>query len=382
MLTKSAYARAGVDIDIEAQASIIMYEASRWTYRNRWGKVGKVETLFNDFAGLRIFNVGGLPKDARASLNVDGAGTKVEFPQRTGRYDGIGHDLIAMLADDAAIRGGEPALIANVLDVRTLAAPPPSTLAHLERVKALANGMVAAAGLAGVAVINGEIAQMGAVISGYGNFPFTWSGSCIWFGRRRRLISGLKVRPGDAVVALREKGFRANGLSLVREVYEKRYGPEWHAVPFGLTAKPLGEAVALPSVIYAKLLVRLTGGYHGKPVARIHAAAHITGGGIPEKLGRVLRPSGCGAKLFNLFAPGSVATHCQRIGGFSDYEAYDALNMGQGMLLVTPDPGKVLEEAHKRGIEAQEAGFITPKREILLTSRGLEAPGKRLCFRL
>lgn len=363
------YAAAGVDVDVEAKASRIMYEASRKTYENRKGKIGEIFQLFDDFSGLKVFSVGALPTNTVASLGLDGAGTKTEIPCRVKSYTSIARDLIAMVADDAVIRGGEPALVGSVLDIKSLGRDE----RYLGVIKDLAKGYVFAAEEAGVAIINGEIAQMGALVSGYGDFPFNWSAACIWFAKRDRLMSGSEVRPGQAVVVFEEKGFRCNGLSLVRRVYENAFGPMWHEKRIDWEdhfTYSLGDKVLTSSTIYTRLMVDLHGGYDGKPRCRIFGAAHITGGGVPEKLGRMLKPSDLGVHLHNLSEPGECLRHLQHVGRIPDFEAYKTLNMGQGMAVVTDEPDVVIERARLFGVRAQVAGYIRAERGISLVSKG------------
>ena len=107
---------------------------------------------------------------------------------------------------------------------------------------------------------------------------------------------------------------------------------------------------------------------------------HVTGGGIPEKMVRVLRPSGLGARLDNLFEPPQIMRYCQRAGVVSDADAYNAWNMGQGMMLVTPEPEKVLAAAKKAGIATKIAGEIIREPKVVITSKGVETPGKELTY--
>jgi len=372
--TPNAYARAGVDVDTEAKASRIMYEASKKTFENRTGRIGEIIFPFDDFAGLKCINVGNLPEGSCMGQGFDGCGTKVELPQRLKRYDTIAHDLFAMKCDDAVVRGAEPVLVGSVLDITSLG----DDDRYLPIIQELADGYVAAAKEANVAVINGEIAQMGAMVAGYGDFPFNWSGACVWFGRRDRLFSGKEIQPGDSVVMLREEGMRANGLSLVRKVCRVAYGDEWHDQAFGDST--LGAAVMHPSRIYSRLLVHLNGGFEGKPTALVHGVAHITGGGIPEKLGRVLRPSGLGAKLKSLWAPAEIMLHSQEIGDIDDETAYKTWNMGNGMAIITPEPELVIHEAETLGFDSLNAGTIVREKGISLRSHGFQSPGILLTF--
>lgn len=369
-----AYARAGVDVDVEAEASRIMYEASKKTFTNRRGLLGNIVTPFDDFAALKMVAVGNLPRDTYFSVGFDSAGTKVDIAHRTGVHHTIAFDLMAMVCDDALVRGGEPVLVGTTLDLKTLG----TDRRFLPVVKDLARGYVAAAREAKVAVINGEIAQMGSLMGGWGDFPYHWGAAAVWFARKPKLFTGLEIRVGDAVVLVREHGFRANGLSLVRRIFQKKYGDQWHRKAFSRST--LGRAVLTPSIIYSRAVVALHGGFDTPGTANIHAVAHITGGGLPEKIGRVLRRSGLGVHLHTVFQPPAITTFCQTLGGVSDRDAYRAWNMGQGLAIITPEPAKVIAGLKKYHHQAIVAGEVVKKDSITVVSRGAEHPGKELVF--
>ncbi len=370
----NAYARAGVDVDIESQASKIMYEASKETFKNRDGAIGEIVAPFDDFAGLKMVSAANLPEGTFFSVGFDTAGTKVEIAERVGIHDTIAFDLFAMVCDDAVLRGGEPVLVGSNLDIKSLG----SDEKYLPVIRELAKGYVAAAAEANVAVINGEIAQMGSLMTGYGDFPYHWGAACVWFARKDKLFTGMEIKAGDSVVMLREHGFRANGWSLVRKIFGEAYGDKWHEKDFGEST--LGIAALTPSVIYSRAVVALHGGFQTEGTCEIHGVAHITGGGVPEKMMRVLRPSGLGAKLTDLFEPPEIMRHAQTLGKVSDRDAYRAWNMGQGMALITPEPQKVVEEMQAFGIEAKVAGTITKTPGVTLVSRGTENEGQTLSF--
>src|SRR6185295_18797174 len=98
-MSDNAYAKAGVDIDVEAEASRILYEASKKTFENRKGLIGEIVTPFDDFAGLKMVAAGNLPKDTFFSVGFDTAGTKVEIAERVGVYNTIAYDVFAMVCD-------------------------------------------------------------------------------------------------------------------------------------------------------------------------------------------------------------------------------------------------------------------------------------------
>ncbi|MCL4387122.1 MAG: AIR synthase-related protein [Patescibacteria group bacterium] len=368
-----SYKDSGVNIELGNDASKVLYEAAKKTWENRKGKIGEVASPFDDFSGVRVIDVSKLPEGSLMCLGFDGVGTKVEIAERLEKHNTVAYDLFAMVCDDAVIRGGEPAVLGSVLDINSLESGDKS---HIELIKQLAFGYINAAKEAGVAVINGEMAELGARVSGFGAFNYNWCAGLLWFAKKERLFTGKEIKVGDQIVALKEKGFRSNGLSLVRKILKDNYSDNWHKKEFN--GKNLAELVLEPSKIYSKAICQMNGGFLDEPKAEIHGVAHITGGGIPGKLGRVLKPSGLGARLDNLFKPCELMLHLQKLGGVPDEEAYKTWNMGQGMLVVTPEPEKVIEIVKSFNIEAQIAGEITAEKGIEVISRGFFQKGRKL----
>jgi phosphoribosylformylglycinamidine cyclo-ligase len=299
-------------------------------------------------------------------MNFDGVGTKVEIAERVGKHDTIAFDLFAMVCDDASIRGAEPVAVGSVLDFNRVS---------LEVVRDLARGMVEAAAAGRVAVVNGEIAELGTRVRGFGGTCcYNWAAAALWVGVRGRLITGQAVRPGDAIIGLREEGFRSNGISLARRVLGDAHGDRWHESPFGDST--LGHAVLRPSRIYTPLIVSLTGGYDGEPLASVSGMVHVTGGGIPGKLRRLLEPLGHGGEVDDPFEPGDVIKHCQEAGKVADREAYRAWNMGQGLLIVTNQADVGLQQARGTGFEAKTIGRVSKTPGIRIRSRGRQSEKK------
>lgn len=372
-MKQTTYSQVGVDTDIEAMAARILYDASKQTWANRTGKLGEVVVPFDDFAGLRFVRADNLPKGTVMYGGSDGVATKAELAERAGKYDTLAFDLMAMVCDDAVIRGGEPVLVKSVLDVNTLGTDQ-SRLPYIEQ---LAAGYVAAAKEANVAIINGELAQLNDRIGDMDNFHLEWSADVTWFANESRLITGYDVTPGDAIVAFEETGMRCNGISLVRRILQKEFGDDWHTQ--SVDGQKLIDLALAPSRIYSPAVSALFGGYDTsvKPRAKMHAAAHITGGGIPEKLGRALRASGYGADITDSFTPSPLMLLCQKLGNVSDREAYKAWNMGNGMMIVTPEPAKVIAVADEYGIRAKQVGTVSEQPGIRITSHGYFADQER-----
>ncbi|HUD11100.1 MAG TPA: AIR synthase-related protein [Candidatus Saccharimonadia bacterium] len=362
----STYAQAGVDVDIEEQAAKMLYSAARKTYKNRSSKLGEVLSPFDDFSGLRTINVGALPQGTMMGVGYDGIGTKVEIAEKVGRFNTLAYDLLAMVCDDAVIRGGEPVLAGSILDVNTLGTDD----TRLKFVEQLADGYLKAAAAAGVAIVNGEFAQLGARLGGNSKFSMSWGASVIWFANENRILTGHDATAGDTLVALREPGLRSNGISLVRRILSDKYGSNWSSQDLDGTS--FADLALLPSIIYSPVIVDMIGGWDVErpPRAKIHAMAHITGSGLPGKLGRALRPAGLGAMIDNPMEVPELMLHCQEVGDVSDYEAYRTWHMGQGMVIATPEPHTVLAVARAHQIEAQVIGSVTDSTKIKIASRG------------
>ncbi|MCX8082497.1 MAG: AIR synthase-related protein [bacterium] len=352
----TTYKRAGVDISLGDTCSKIMSSASNSTFKNRKGKKGEVKILESE--GLhRVITIS--LGTMKLMLNSDGIGTKVEIAERTGIHRTMAYDLFAMLCDDAVRYGAEPVAISNILDVNKLS---------VEVVKELSEGMVKAAKDAGVAVVSGEIAELGIRISGYGKYNYNWAGTVLSIIRRE--IKPDMIKKGQCIVALKEDGFRSNGISLVRKILSEKYGGNWHKKK--IKGKRLGEMVLTPSRIYTPAGLDM--------LSFVEGIVHITGGGIPGKLGRVLSASGTGADIIDLYEPPDIMFLCQKCGGVDDREAYTVWNMGQGMLLITSQPEKVIKTAEKYKIKAKVSGEITGKKGIRLVSKGYYKQGRVLLF--
>ncbi len=366
------YKGSGVDIELGDDASKVLYEAAKRTWNNRKGRLGEVVEIFEDFSGLRAINVGGLPADTYMNLGFDGVGTKMELGERIAKHDTVAYDLLAMVCDDAVVRGAEPVIVGSILDVRSLGENDKS---YIDFVKQLAVGYINAAKDANVAIVNGEVAELGARVNGYGSFNYNWGAGVVWFARRSRMLTGHEIKEGDKLVGLRENGFRSNGLSLVRKIMKATHGEEWHKEMYG--GKSVAELALHPSRIYSGAVVDMLGDLDGEPKAEIHGVSHITGGGVPGKLSRVLRPSGLGAYLDNPFEPCGLMSYCQEKGNVADVEAYQTWNMGQGMIIIAPSPDEVISVANQHGIESRVIGEITKDPTIKIQNKGINSDKQR-----
>jgi phosphoribosylformylglycinamidine cyclo-ligase len=342
------YSKSGVDINIGDQASEILYKASKKTWKNRKGLCGEVNEEFQGFFSFRGTNFSGLPPGVIGGHNQDGIGTKIEIAERTKIHTTMAFDLLAMVCDDASVRGCEPLLVGSCLSFNKV---------DIGVVTQLSEGLISAAKEARVAVTNGELAELGNRVGGYGQTNYNWEGTVFWLGREDRICQYSKIKKKLSIVAFRENGFRSNGLSLVRRIFQSKYGSEWHNTHF--QGQTLGMEVLTPSKIYSRAITDITGGVTKQPACETTCFVHITGGGIPGKLGRALVPTGLGARLENLFPAPPIMLKCKSDGNVSDMEAYGAWNMGNGLLCITSEPQTVIAVANSLSIEAQVAGEVT-----------------------
>ncbi|HUU61432.1 MAG TPA: AIR synthase-related protein [Acidimicrobiia bacterium] len=350
---------SGLDLNRQDRASAVAYEWAQSTFANRQGR-----------AGLPILGTGGFFANLMdfpgtvIAMTSDGIGTKAELAERTGVYRTLGFDLMAMVVDDLVAVGCEPVNVTNILDVDTV---DPSV------VDELMHGLHEAAAVARVAVVGGEIAELGDRIRGWGEgMHFNWCATAIGvLPAGRPPLDGRRVAAGDAVVALRSDGFRSNGFSLVRRVMADEFGADWHRQP--CDDSTWGRVLLTPSRIYAPLVLDLL----AEGIA-ISGVVHVTGGGVPGNLARLLGPNGLGADLGTLFPPHPLMRELMQRGGVPAEQAYRLWNMGNGMLL-TMLPGQVgpcLEAAEAGGYPARVAGTVTPDPAIVLPTEG----GGRLAF--
>lgn len=367
-----------VNIELGDDVSKMLYEASQETHVNR---PGLLVEFHQSFSGLRAIP-GTMLKDVGnmyLNLAFDGVGTKVEVSERLQDHSVVAHDLFAMVCDDAVVRGAEPVAIGSILDVRQL----DDTENTRAAVTQLSQGYIEAAKAAGVVVVNGEVAELGDRVGGYGDFNYNWGATVLWFAHKDRILTGHQIQPGDSLVGLAEHGFRSNGITDVRKAMEGEYGPQWHDVVVQeLGALPLGRLVQKPSIIYSRFVSGLTGGYDidQKPKAAVTGVAHITGGGQPSKLGRMLEPSGLGVTIDSPITPPEIMTHVQQLRDFSDKQAYGKWHMGPGMVIATPEPEKVLAEAEEFGLDAQAIGQVTDEPGIRIKNHGAAQQEEWLTF--
>ena len=342
-----SYKDAGVDITAGEEAVDAIKDLVRSTYRPEViGDIG-------GFGGLFAFPQHRYTNPVLVS-STDGVGTKALVAQAVGRFETIGIDLVAMCVDDLVCQGAEPLFFLDYIAVGKL---DPGHITQL--VKGVAEGCR----IAGCALVGGEMAEHpGAMEPG----EFDLVGFAVGVVERDLLITGEHIRPGDVLIGLPSPGLRSNGYSLARRVLLERAGRPLHEPAFDGAHHDLAEELLRPSVIYAPAVLAL------QRVVEIRAAAHITGGGIPGNLARVL-PERCDAVVDRTtWESPRIFGEIQRIGEIDDGEMAHVFNLGIGMIVVVApdDLYRSLDMLRSNGHTAHEIGTITDgSGQVLLTGR-------------
>ncbi|HEY1619343.1 MAG TPA: phosphoribosylformylglycinamidine cyclo-ligase [Streptosporangiaceae bacterium] len=332
-----SYAAAGVDVAAGDRAVELMRAAVEKTARPEvLGGIG-------GFAGL--FDVSALTRMRRPLLatSTDGVGTKVVIARRLGVYDTVGIDLVGMVVDDLVVCGAEPLFMTDYV-VTGKVVP--------ERVAAIVSGIAAGCAQAGCALVGGETAEHP---GHFGPDDFDLAGAATGVVDAGDLLGPERVQIGDVVIAMASSGLHSNGFSLVRKIIESpAAGLELDAEPAEL-GRPLGEELLTPTRIYARDCLALAAG------ARVHAFAHVTGGGLAANQARVL-PAHADAVLDRgTWAPPPVFGLLAERGRVSTADLEQVFNLGVGMtaLVAADDADKALALLADRGVPAWVAGTVT-----------------------
>lgn len=367
------------------------------------------------FAGI---NTHGFP----LWVTADGIGTKPEFSERLYNesiaaglptpevFESRAFDVMAMIESDEARFGRYMVGAANVVDM--------NSAIDSNVVNSVAKGLKSAADIGGFAILNGETAELGYRTSGYGNVRLNWNAVGVSVFNPNKLILGENLAPDQPVVAIREKSIRSNGLTKARAILETdfllRHGmqtkseyvvreltkqgvilgdndvegllasifghdaleqvlPPWHK-----ESPTVARQLLEPSTLYGPLMYLAQGKIDEPRNVQMVAAAHISGGGIPEKARRMVEQKGLGVSLDAVFPnPEAMASLLKIAESFpeevrerikiNDRIAYEQWNGGVGFMIVTPNKAEahqLVDLAATHGYEAAITGKIIDKPEI------------------
>lgn len=335
------YKQAGVDVEAgDALVERIKPLAARTRIPEMIAGVG-------GFAGLC-----GLPTGMKEPILVsgtDGVGTKLKVAFLADRHDTVGIDLVAMCVNDIVTCGARPLFFLDYFATGAL---------DVDRAEQVIRGIAKGCEDAGCALLGGETAEMPGF---YAKGEYDLAGFAVGVVDRAKIIDGTKVRPGDTVIGVASSGLHSNGYSLARKVLLEKAGIplDAHVPSLG---EPLVDALIRPTRIYARAVRALL------EVVDLRALSHVTGGGLPGNVPRVL-PEGFGVELdprtwkvppiFDL-----VAEH----GNVSTSEMRLAFNMGLGLVIVVApaDAARAIAALEGAGESASVVGRVieTPGAEF------------------
>ena len=330
-----SYGDAGVDLDAAERSVGLIGARVRATHGPEvLGGIG-------GFGGLFRFDVAGW-RDPVLVSSSDGVGTKVELARQLGRYDGIGHDLVGMVVDDLVAVGARPLFMNDYLAVGRL---------DPERVADIVGGIADACLLADCALVGGETAEHPGLLA---PDAFDVAGFAVGVVERDALLVPERVCDGDMLLALPSSGPHANGYSLIRRIVDGLDLTAQHGLP-----RPLADELLEPTRVHAPdvlAAIELLGvGEDG-----VHAACHVTGGGLPGNLPRVL-PEGLGAVVDAATWDWPPVFHwLAEHGPVEDAEMWRTFNCGVGMVLVVARTAvaSAMTQLAERGVAAWVCGSV------------------------
>ena len=332
MSSEITYSESGVDIDKADEAVERLIPHARSTFRPE---------VLSDVGGFG--SIVAIPEGYRDPVLVsgnDGAGTKTLIAKKLGKYDTIGVDVVAMCVDDIVTSGAEPLFF---LDQLTVGKVDPEIIEQL--VIGFAQGCITA----GCALTGGEIAEHPDTM---GEDDFDVSGFAVGVAERGDIPNKSSVVRGDVLVGLASTGLRCNGYSLARRVLMDGRALDQPAWPGADTS--LGDELLRPSIIYAPTVLSAF------RKCEVHAAAHITGGGLVGNLKRVI-----GDEVEIQLDVGSwrrpeIFDQIANEGPVSEEEMRNVFNLGIGMALAVPsgEANSVIDLANKHGHEAWVVGQV------------------------
>jgi phosphoribosylformylglycinamidine cyclo-ligase len=339
------YADAGVDIAAGEKAVELIKAHVRSTFRPEViGDIGGFGGLFAlDWKHYR---------DPLLVSSTDGVGTKSVIARLANRRNTIGIDCVAMSVDDIAAQGAEPLFFLDYISIGKLVP---------EELDELVGGVAEGCRRARCALLGGEMSEHPGVME-HGEFDLV--GFSVGVVERDAVLPR-DVRVGDRVIGLASPGLRCNGYSLARAALLDRAGRDLFGHAWPGARHTLADELLTPSVIYAPAMLELAA------KVPVHAFAHVTGGGIPGNLERVL-PDHCDAVIDRgRWEEPRIFAEIQRAGDVSDDEMAHVCNLGLGMLAVVSADGAdaALDVVRASGHDAWAVGRIVEGRRRVHLAR-------------
>ena len=332
--TKSAtYRDAGVDIDAGNRLVERIKPLVKATHRA--GVLGGI----GGFGGLFQLDTQKFAEPVLVS-GTDGVGTKLRLAIDLGIHNTVGIDLVAMCVNDVIVQGAEPLFFLDYYGC-----------GHLDEdtAEAVISGIAEGCRQAGAALIGGETAELPGM---YAADDYDLAGFCVGIVDKPKIIDSSKVTPGDKIIGLASSGPHSNGYSLIRKILNESdltAASSWEN-------STLGETLLTPTRIYVKAILQLI------KTVPVHGIAHITGGGIPENLVRVLNPAVDALVNISAWERPAIFRWLQEQGNVAEAEILRTFNCGMGMMVIVPaaDVDNALRSLKASGESAVLLGEIVP----------------------
>jgi phosphoribosylformylglycinamidine cyclo-ligase len=331
---KLTYSESGVDIAAGEKAVELIKAHVRSTFRPEVvGDVGGFGGLFA--VDWKRFD------DPLLVSSTDGVGTKSLVARLANRRNTIGIDCVAMSVDDIAAQGGEPLFFLDYISIGKLVP---------EEIDEMVSGVAEGCRRARCALLGGEMSEHPGVMDP-GEFDLV--GFAVGVVERSEVLPR-DVRTGDRIIGFASPGLRCNGYSLARAALLERAGMDLHEPAWPGAHTSLADVLLEPSVIYAPSMLELA------RKVPVHGFAHVTGGGIPANLARVL-PDRCDAVVWRgTWDEPRIFAEIQRAGDVPDLEMQHVFNLGVGMLAVVEADAaeRALDVVRAEGHDAWIVGEI------------------------
>jgi phosphoribosylformylglycinamidine cyclo-ligase len=333
-----SYRDAGVDIDAgDELVRRIKPLAERTRIPEQLGGIG-------GFAGLCALPTG--MKEPILVSGTDGVGTKLKVAFLAGRHDSVGIDLVAMCVNDIACCGARPLFFLDYYGTGKL---------EVDVAEQVVRGIAEGCHQAGCSLLGGETAELPGF---YAKGEYDLAGFAVGVVEKSAIIDGSKVQPGDVVLGVSSSGLHSNGYSLARKALLERGKLAMDAV-HPLLGEPLADALLRPTRIYVKAMLAAAA------AGEVRSFCHVTGGGLPENLPRVL-PKNVDLELdASSWKRPPIFELIQQIAGTDDAEMYRTFNMGLGLVAVVPerDADKVAQAIAATGETVQRVGRAVEHRD-------------------
>jgi len=268
---------------------------------------------------------------------ADGVGTKLKIAFMMNKHESIGLDLVAMNVDDVVVSGAQPLFFLDYIGCHKV---------HPPTIEKIIKGIALGCKQSGCKLLGGETAELSDM---YSPGEYDLAGFTVGVVEKKKVINGKKIKQGDKIIGLPSSGLHSNGYTLVRKIFfdQLRMDPKQYNEDLD---RKLGEELLEPTKIYAPIIMKLIKKF------KIKGMAHITGGGIPENVARIL-PKRVQA-VFDLYSwpVQPIFRIIQRLGKVDQNEMYKTFNMGLGMVLVVGE--KDAEKIVKFLAKMKEKAYI------------------------